>query len=740
MTDAITELQLENASSDADTLAHVVNDPASPGIVVSRTGRSLKTLARVAAEAGAITYGLDVFIQNFGASGQTPDNATAWDSAIAAAQTALGGGGDLLIPWVAGSNNIYYFTEFTSANWAGLTIDVTFGVVLSFGTGFEIAGSDFELRVLRPTRVYFRDMNVYYTLLPKGNFETSNPGPESGSLYLGEGDVERSIYYPVDCSTDVIVPYKIAWPDGDTLEEDAFNAPNTSARQFQVISATEDSKFHVGLKNVVPGECVNASFTSISAGFDICGMVHTDGGNYYIHCGVGVEPNTCAFGYKKTGQDAVDASLEYVMRSTHASYGAGHSLWEIQILSKSRFSIRFNGYDIEQFDTGERILQAGFGGYPTSGSGGGSAVINNLTYAYGKNLSMGGSMTAIAVFGDSQTADSRGAWPRYMRKHLDRAFGARNWRLDNFAVPGQDSSAQLAIMIDPTQFNPANYDTIMIMIGTNNIQGGTGTAFQYQADLISMFTFLKTTNKKNIIFGLPIMYYTRAQSGVAQGQNSTNYEQGSFHRSTAIRLCAEYNIPVVDTLSLLGPIISQYITPQGGLDFTSSGDPVVCDNIHPTEASRETLGRAFAGTFISLYRPFSTYATLCKSEVLSNKELGNISVLSGIANFNSGEANRNGNSLGSNGLSLARNGDVVFDLATLGASTDDKRMRFVLAGADGSLSLQLVNDAYDTPVTFMRWARTGNTPGNVYLNLPTADPHSAGSLWNNAGIVTVSAG
>lgn len=51
MTAAITELQLENASSDADSLNHFVNDGASPGTYVTRTGRTGYTLARMQSDA-----------------------------------------------------------------------------------------------------------------------------------------------------------------------------------------------------------------------------------------------------------------------------------------------------------------------------------------------------------------------------------------------------------------------------------------------------------------------------------------------------------------------------------------------------------------------------------------------------------------------------------------------------------------------------------------------------------------
>jgi hypothetical protein len=53
MTAAITETQLENAASDADSLGSLVNDGASPGTYTTRTGRVGKTLAKIEADVAA---------------------------------------------------------------------------------------------------------------------------------------------------------------------------------------------------------------------------------------------------------------------------------------------------------------------------------------------------------------------------------------------------------------------------------------------------------------------------------------------------------------------------------------------------------------------------------------------------------------------------------------------------------------------------------------------------------------
>ena len=57
---SITKTQLENAAVDVESLQAVINGPAQPGLVVTRLGRQVKTLARITGELAASDIGASV--------------------------------------------------------------------------------------------------------------------------------------------------------------------------------------------------------------------------------------------------------------------------------------------------------------------------------------------------------------------------------------------------------------------------------------------------------------------------------------------------------------------------------------------------------------------------------------------------------------------------------------------------------------------------------------------------------
>ncbi len=57
---SITKTQLEHAAVDVESLQAVINGPAQPGLVVTRLGRQVKTLARITGELAASDIGASV--------------------------------------------------------------------------------------------------------------------------------------------------------------------------------------------------------------------------------------------------------------------------------------------------------------------------------------------------------------------------------------------------------------------------------------------------------------------------------------------------------------------------------------------------------------------------------------------------------------------------------------------------------------------------------------------------------
>ena len=92
-----------------------------------------------------------------------------------------------------------------------------------------------------------------------------------------------------------------------------------------------------------------------------------------------------------------------------------------------------------------------------------------------------------------------------------------------------------------------------------------------------------------------------------------------------------------------------------------------------------------------------------------------------------------GGNLDNNAFGISTDGNVVLSFATGGESAVNN-VELVHA-ATGSVPI-IRSVGADTNVDIN--VVTKGT-GNIFLNLPTSDPSVTGALWNNAGVVTVSA-
>lgn len=542
-----------------------------------------------------------------------PDGTTDWASALADAVTYLGNAGVIRFPFVQGTANSYYFATFDPSTFNGITFDIDYGVFFNIPGEPLINGSDTGIKYERESLFYFRDFNDYYLVLPQGNdyiWTGGNGYKWSKSLYVDPSEVEKITTAVLNPAAGAFAAMKVAYPTGDTFSADTFAA--TSPIGYILTPGSADGNFHVGLTSVVPGQSLSCAFSGVVGNPFIAGMVRTLNGYYIIYCSVDDAMTSLAKAVKIVSTPVVNTDLSFLGKGTHQSYSGYFTDWEIVIENTNQFSVYFGGYAVGGSTTTAPIISAGFGLYPQTASD--SIVVDYPVAAYGKNMSAGGNLLNAAVFGDSISAPARGCWPNYARDCLDGSDGIRLYNIDNYAVGGNTAAQQYTIMQTvPIQ----NYNVVYIMVGTNDIQGGTNLA-TYLSTVQDMITYC-VNNGATPIIGIPPMFYTQGQSG--RGQASVNYASGSTYRTGLKSLAYQNGLQVVETTKFLGPVLANYIDTVIVGNPLLAGDPVVVDNIHPSELTRIKLGKAFAAATVAEFRKYSSYATLARPETLSNKFL-----------------------------------------------------------------------------------------------------------------------
>ena len=180
---------------------------------------------------------------------------------------------------------------------------------------------------------------------------------------------------------------------------------------------------------------------------------------------------------------------------------------------------------------------------------------------------------------------------------MDMTAGIRLWKIDNQAIPGQNIALQWAQM---QSVGVADVDAVIIDIGTNDVQGSTGTA-GFITNLTNMINTVQAAGKYLIVCNFDL-WYGQALAG-AIGQNATNFDAGAQYRAALLQLCAEKGVKVVDHMTYSGPVLAHYVNPALGTDLTSAGDAYMGDNIHQTSQANRVralhIARAFCGLLTS---------------------------------------------------------------------------------------------------------------------------------------------
>lgn len=487
-------------------------------------------------------------------------------------------------PFIFGSANTYYFSNFDPSMLYGVTFDVDNGVTLSVPDD-RIVGSPSAvyLKFSNPTNFAFRNISTQYTVMPSGNSVYA-----SKDTFLESESYDYSTVSPIICNTQ-LTPLTAVF-GSDTWTSGSFASVDASSAYYTLASG--DNKLNFGAYNVKPGDKISASLLVNGAPY-ILAVVRTSGGYYVLKALAAQDGSGLTILTKYSGINATEVAVTTPMQGNHTSYSGVNSEWAIKINSYTNFDISFNGFVVISINTTGFITDAGFGGMFQVGlSNGGLNIYNPVVTKDSKTNAS--KFLAVKVFGDSVSSQRYDCWPVYLKKELEYSSGLRAWNIINSAVAGQDSSQQLSIM-QSVGISDANL--VVIAIGTNDAQGQESTA-TYKSNLNKMIDICVNAGKPVLLckFGL---WYTQAQAG-ARGQASASYDRGAQYRTIAARVAAERGIKLLDLTEIEGPIVGFYVNPAAPLNMVGYGDPTVHDNIHPTTMTEKLIARNVAKAIMGM--------------------------------------------------------------------------------------------------------------------------------------------
>lgn len=477
-----------------------------------------------------------------------------------------------------GTGKYFFSGELFAEDVSGLFLDVDEGVEIYFdGTYIPLISKGVKVNREIKVRIIPLEYNFYL-----GRKTYGKPSDDLFKMTQSMGDV----YKPdnINPSDGSMYLKRAQWPANSVVDDSQTTTSTT------VNYGASSSEFNMALVDAKIGSEMQCYF---------------DAGSYVGNVGVGVITTD---GYSITfqnnsGGDITSGTISGVgslVQTTKTptfstdAYRAIRSLLGIRIHSRRSYSLLINGIDYFKVDdTGSDILSAGFVvGFASSPT----ITLASPTMIKNKKSS-GVRPLKICCLGDS-TSDAN-VTPSafdFMKQQLAGAAGIQVTTLTNLAVSGETSGQQLERLraIDMTW-----YDYLLCDVGVNDIQGNLGA--NGLNDNVSDIIDIGNAAGAVTIVGLPTMWYERSDAAPYDqlGQNTVNSNVGAQYRGSLIQTIASkgalLNMSTIQDLGVADP----------SLLGNETVDPVLMDNIHPTNFGRQLRGFGWAKSIIGHCMPTS---------------------------------------------------------------------------------------------------------------------------------------
>lgn len=273
-----------------------------------------------------------------------------------------------------------------------------------------------------------------------------------------------------------------------------------------------------------------------------------------------------------------------------APYYLKNSVLGVYLIDERTFALTCNGVTVAKIETSSDIVSAGWcNGYSTV-----PATISHPSRIRGRN-ELGVKPLSIVCIGDStgDNAVTIESQFEYACDFIAGMSGCQIVKFNNLSVRGETANQQKTRLLAT---DITGYSHCLIQVGVNDIQGQTNMA-GWLTQYADMITYCKSYNVTPII-GIPAMFYGVADiaaSGISTdhiGQATTNSEKGVLYR-LRLGLTAASNDVAVNYMgqSGMGQVIPHLIT--------MAADPLVMDNIHPSQFGSMVMGMSWAKSLIA---------------------------------------------------------------------------------------------------------------------------------------------
>lgn len=472
-------------------------------------------------------------------------------------------------------NAVYYFTNTPFTDDVFITADK--GVTLSF--------PDTNCKSFKNT-VFKNDINIISR--DRDNTGVQYKNDYSRLLYttLSDNDIEIGMKKPswMPFSDFTATAYHA---DNDTATSMSFSVYDSLRNIYKIgtTNATDKNQFNALLTAFTNGYIYNTLVTSLipETSSDVrFGIIFAQDSANFLFYSIDINGNL----YKGIRQD--DTWTETSKNSLKVngvlpfSYWLERPLiWGARVINANTVEIYLNGALIDTVVVAFIASKVGFAqnNINVIESGINNIVFGSWTKELIKKSNIGRNIK-VAVFGDSITYGEGASisWADYLPKFLEGQRGINKVNIANNAVSGNKSADQLTVA---QSFDFSNYDVTLILIGTNDIQGGVSIS-TFMSNIQSMIDLAKSNTK--VILGIPPMFISKGQTGT--GFDTAHFDVGAEYRAAILQLVAQNDIYLADTLSEIGLIT------------VSNVENVLRDNLHPTSFGQVLISRCFARSII----------------------------------------------------------------------------------------------------------------------------------------------
>ena len=246
-----------------------------------------------------------------------------------------------------------------------------------------------------------------------------------------------------------------------------------------------------------------------------------------------------------------------------ASNGGGVTA-SIRITAHNEFEFYLNDVFVARETVNGYIQQAGF----TTITAGEVQISKPVRYL--RKTPKGSKSFKVLCIGDSQTfgVGTAKTWPDYLQVLASNTHGLGDLDVTNIAVSGTGAAYWDSQVIDYSQ-----YDYVMVMIGTNDVQGLTPIN-SYGNYIQNIITDIKTQGATPVVGVFPL-WTTIANSGSGD-PFAQNNQLAARYRSELKSRCAITGAVVANPLGYLGNNMSR-----------------MSDNIHPDDQGCISIASAF---------------------------------------------------------------------------------------------------------------------------------------------------